>query len=108
MKTTASIIVLFAVVAFVRSTPLPQDAAAEVAPNRPLFNAFSAAANTANVAFEGLTNTGFNVAKTVAENTGRFIDNTAGAMSNGINSAAHSITSGLTRPFQSAQVENVQ
>lgn len=107
MKTTASIIVFFAVVAFVRSTPLPQDA--EVAPSRPLFDAFSAAANTANVAFSGLANTGFNVAKTVAENTGRFIDNTAGAMSNGINSAAHSITSGLTRPFQSGpQVEDIE
>lgn len=99
MKTSVSIFVLCAFVAFVQSTPVPQDVApveAAVVTN-PIYGAFSAAANTANVALSGLANTGLNVAKTVAENTGRFIDNTANAMNN----AAHTLSSTLTRPFQS-------
>lgn len=103
MKTFTSIFVLCAVVAFVHSSPVPQDVApveaAVPASSNPLFGAFSAVANTANVAFTGLANTGYNVAKSVAENTGKFIDGGANTMNN----AAHTISSFINGPFQSAE-----
>lgn len=110
MKTTVSIVVLCAFAAIAYATPLPQGgeapaavAATADAPSRPLFSAISSAAETANAAFSGLAMTGFNVAKSVAENTGKMIDNTAIGVTNGINSAAQTISATITRPFQSAQ-----
>lgn len=106
MKTTVSIFVLCAVIAFVQSTPVPQSVevpAEAAAPTRPILNALSAAANTANVAFTGLANTGLNVVKSVAEGASQVVGSAAGAMTTGINTAAQTITSGLTLPFAAAQ-----
>lgn len=101
MKTIVSIVfVLFAIVAVVYSTPLPQEpivaeveqaAAAEAAPNRPVLNAFA-----------GLANTGMNVAKSVAETTGRLIEGSAQTVSSGINSLAQGFSATINRPFQAA------
>lgn len=97
MKTTVSIFfVLFAIVAFVHSTPLPQgEIIAEVdqpaAPNGPILSVIN-----------NFANTGINVAKSVAETTGRFIEGSAQSMTNGINVAAHTISETINRPFQSA------
>lgn len=99
MKTIVSIFfVLFAIVAFVHSTPLPQGgivaeveqaAEAEATPNRPVLNAIN-----------GLANTGISVVKSVAENTGRLIETSAQSMTNGINSGAHFISQAINLPFQ--------
>lgn len=102
MKTTVSILfVLFAIVAFVHSTPLPQDpivaeieqAAEEAAaPNRPILNAIS-----------GIANTGISVAKSVAESTGRLIEGSAQTMTSGINFGAQTLSGFINRPFQAIQ-----
>lgn len=101
MKTIVSIFfVLFAIVAFVHSTPLPQEqivaeveqaAAAEATPNRPVLNAIA-----------GLTNTGMNIAKSVAETTGRLIEGSAQTVTSGINTFAHGFSETINRPFQAA------
>lgn len=106
MKIAVSIFVLCAVIAFVQSTPVPQEVevpAEAAAPNRPLLNVISAAADTASLAFNGLANTGLNVVKSVAEGTSKVIGSAAGAMTTGINTAAQTITSTLSLPFQAAQ-----
>lgn len=101
MKTIVSIfIVSFAIVAFVRSTPVPQSeieeaAAAEATPNRPILNAIN-----------GFANTGLSVAKSVAESTGRFIEGSSKVVTNGINVAAHTLSATINRPFQSAVQAN--
>lgn len=100
MKTTVSIFVLCAFVAFVYSSPIPQDAE-PAAPSRPFLNAISAPFNTASIAFSGFANTGREVAKSMAENTGKFIDNTADSMAHRIETAAHAFSAGINRPFQS-------
>ena len=99
MKTIVSIFfVLFAIVAFVHSTPLPQGenvaeveqaAEAEAAPSRPILDAIS-----------GIANTGMRVAETVAKNTGRLIEDSAKTVTNGINTGAQFISGTLTQPFQ--------
>lgn len=99
MKTIVSIFfVLFAVVAFVHSTPLPQEpiiaeveqaAAAEATPNRPVLNAIA-----------GLANTGMNIAKSVAQTTGRIVETSAQGVTSGINSLAHGFSETINRPFQ--------
>lgn len=101
MKTIVSIFfVLFAIVAFVHSTPLPQEqivaeveqaAAAEATPNRPVLNAIA-----------GLANTGMNIAKSVAENTGRLIEGSAQTVTTGINTLAHGLSETINRPFQAS------
>lgn len=101
MKTIVSIFfVLFAVVAIVHATPLPQDgliaevqqaAEAEATPNRPVLNAIS-----------GLANTGINMVKTVAQNTGRLIEDSAQTVTQGINTAAHTFNQAINLPFQPA------
>lgn len=100
MKTIVSIFfVLFAVVA-VYSSPMPQEqiiaeveqaAEAEATPNRPVLNAIA-----------GLANTGMNIAKSVAETTGRFIEGSAGTVTSGINNIAHFTSDAIQRPFQAA------
>lgn len=106
MKFTVSIFVLFAFIAFVHSTPLPQETVAEVgqlaeeeAPNRPILAAILTPIN-------GIASTGINVAKTVAENTGRLLENGAQAMSNGLNYVAHTVNEGINRPFQLAESQS--
>lgn len=101
MKTAVSILVLCAFVAFVHSTPIPQDAE-PAAPSRPFLDAISAPFNTASIAFSGIANTGREVAKNVAENTGKFIDTGAENLSQRITSLAHSFNTGINRPFQAA------
>lgn len=89
MKSSLIILALCAFIALVHSTPVPQEAEA---PNRPIMNAFS----TANQ-FIG------DIAKRVAQTTGNFIDNTAQSMTSGINTVAHTLSDGITRPFVSAE-----
>lgn len=96
MKTFVSILIVsFAIVAFVQSSPLPQSefeqaAEAEAAPSRPILNAIN-----------GFANTGMSVAKSVAESTGRFIEGSSKVVTNGINVAAQTISETINRPFQS-------
>lgn len=98
MKTIVSIFFVLFAVAIVHSTPLPQDpivaeveqaAEAEATPNRPVLNAIA-----------GLANTGMNIAKSVAETTGRLIEGTAQTASNGITNFAHFTSETIQRPFQ--------
>lgn len=105
MKVTLAVFALCAVVALVDASPLPQEEvnASPSAPNRPILNAISSAANSANQAFGDLTNTGFTAAKRAAQTAGKFIDNTAHSMSNGINTVAHSLSEGINRPFQNSE-----
>lgn len=100
MKTFFLVLVVLAVAAFVQSSPLPQTE--ESAPNRPIMNAISAAAETANQTFGSLASSGMSAAKRIAETTGYFIDNTAQTMTMGINTVAHTLSGGINRPFQSA------
>lgn len=99
MKFTLSVFALLAFVAFVHSTPVAQE---EVTPNRPILNAISSAASTANQVFEGITNTAYSATKRVAETAGQVIDNTASTMSSGINTVANAISGTIISPFQSS------
>lgn len=100
MKTTVSIFVLCAFIAFAQSKPAPQDVPPVTAAlNRPFFNVFSAVADTANVAITGITNTGSNVVKSVAENTEHFIDSTAEMLTNRVNTVAENFRTIMSRPM---------
>lgn len=87
MKSSLIILLLCAFIALCYSTPVPQ----EEAPSRPIFDAIS----TANKVV-------MDYGKRGAETVGNFIDNTGEVFSNGITSAAHFFSSGINRPFQSA------
>lgn len=96
-----AVIAFCAVVAFVNATPLPQE---ESAPNnRPILNAISSAANSANQALGDFTQSGYSAAKRVAQTAGKIIDNTAQSMTNGINSVAHTLSDGIQRPFADSE-----
>lgn len=109
MKKYLSVFVLCALIAFVNSSPLPQDAdtaeSERSEPNRPIYNAISSAASQANQAFGDFTNSGLAVAKRAAESTGKFIDSTAQSVTNGINSAAHRLSDGINKPFRQINAE---
>lgn len=88
MKSSFIILLLCALIALCYSTPVPEE---EAAPSRPFFDVF---ANANKVVME--------YGKRGAETVGNFIDSTGVAVSSGITNAAHYISGGINRPFQSA------
>lgn len=88
MKSSLIILLLCAFIALCYSTPVPQ----EEATNRPFANLFS----TANQAI-------LDYGKRGAETIGNIIDGTAERVSNGINTIGQYMSSGINRPFQSAE-----
>lgn len=88
MKSSLIILALCAFIALVHSTPVPQSE--EV--NRPILNAITSAASTANQAIGDF-------AKRVAHGAGNFIDTTADTMTSGISNMAHTLSDGIRGPF---------
>lgn len=93
MKFTLSVVALFAFVAFVQATPVPEDEPA--APNRPLINFFTSAMNTAQGAYNSAYNTAASAARATADVVNNFVGNTAQTVGNGLNSGAETFTNGV-------------
>lgn len=124
MEKTLKILLVFALIVLVHSSPLPQeDGVSETTttstttelptplrptpPRRPLIEAVAQSIQNVNSIFStvsslvgSFTNSGYNAASGLASATGQFIGNTAQSMSNGINSMASSLSATINRPFQ--------
>lgn len=99
MKTIVSIFFVLFAVAIVHSMPqgpivaeVAEAAEAEATPNRPVLNAIA-----------GIANAGMNIAKSGAENLGRFIEGSADTVSTGITNLAQFTAAGINRPFLNTQ-----
>lgn len=104
MKFSLSIVALFAFVALVHSSPLPEEAAAAeaAAPNRPLINLFNMAASGVGNVYSATMDTAYNTAKATVDAVSSFVGSSAETVSNGINTGANTITGIINRPFASA------
>ena len=101
MKFSLSTVALFAFVALVHSTPLPQEEVA-AQPNRPIMNFLSSATSAVNSAIDTTADTAFSALRGTASTIASFVGNTAQAMSNGMNTGATTFGNLITAPFQSS------
>lgn len=94
MKFSVTVFMFCTFIAFVYSTPLPTPQEPDF---QPIFNAISSVGNTVDIAFKGITNTARDVFRSLANNTGQFVENAAQSFANSLTSAAHSLTALLSR-----------